>query len=230
MKILVINASPNKENSTTLKLTKSFLEGMGEEATYINTIDLNTKPCRACYSCWFRTNGNCVIKDDATKVLALIKEADLVIWSIPLYCYGAPSHCKALMDRTLSFNDPKMYLDSNKIGHHYGFEEGNKKTILISTGGLPNVNGNFDGLIFTFKHMYGNSTEAICASEASLFMNKETSELVKPYLEMVKKAGLEYKNQGFITDSTREYLNNPVINEEAYVNNANSIFDSFKQM
>ena len=35
MKILVINASANKERSTTLKLTKTFLEGLGVEASEV---------------------------------------------------------------------------------------------------------------------------------------------------------------------------------------------------
>ena len=44
MKVLVINASANKERSTTLKLTKTFLEGLGVEATeaeYVTTIGLH---------------------------------------------------------------------------------------------------------------------------------------------------------------------------------------------
>ena len=97
MKVLVINASANKERSTTLKLTKTFLEGLEVEAS-----GLNINPCRACYACWFKTSGKCVQKDDATEVMEKIRQADLVIWSIPLYAYGVPSHCKALMDRTVS--------------------------------------------------------------------------------------------------------------------------------
>ena len=104
MKVLVINASANKERGTTLKLTNAFLEGLGVEATeieYVTTIGLHINPCRACYACWFKTAGKCVQKDDATEVMEKIRQADLVIWSIPLYAYGVPSHCKALMDRTV---------------------------------------------------------------------------------------------------------------------------------
>ena len=59
MKVLVINASANKERSTTLKLTNAFLEGLGNEATeieYVTTIGLHINPCRACYACWFNPN------------------------------------------------------------------------------------------------------------------------------------------------------------------------------
>ena len=60
MKVLVINASANKERSTTLKLTKAFLNGLGVETTeieYVTTIGLHINPCRACYACWFKTAG-----------------------------------------------------------------------------------------------------------------------------------------------------------------------------
>ena len=101
MKVLVINASANKERSTTLKLTKTFLEGLDVEASeveFVTTIGLNINPCRACYACWFKTSGKCV-----------------------------------------QFNSPLMYIDADGVAHHYGYEEGTKKTILISTAGLPNI-------------------------------------------------------------------------------------------
>lgn len=44
MSILVINGSPNGENSATLKLTRAFLEGMGEEAETVSTAELNAQP------------------------------------------------------------------------------------------------------------------------------------------------------------------------------------------
>jgi len=228
MKVLVINASVNKERSTTLRLTNAFLEGMGESAEIVNTIDLNVNPCRACFSCWFKNGGVCAQKDDAIEVLQKLQDADLVIWSIPLYAYGIPSHCKALVDRTLSFNQPEMYLDEKGVSHHYGCEEGTKKTVLISTAGLANNKGNFDGLIFSMKHMYGEGVATICCAEGSLFMNKQNQELVKPYLEKVKLAGAEYKAHGHITAETQKYLDTLIVPSEEYIQVMNSIFGKIK--
>ncbi|MCR4818635.1 MAG: NAD(P)H-dependent oxidoreductase, partial [Fretibacterium sp.] len=217
MKVLVINASANREKSVTLRLTKAFLEGLGENGEFINTMDLKVNPCRACYACWFGTNGQCVQKDDATEVMEKIRGADLVIWSIPLYAYGVPSHGKALMDRTLCFNSPKMYLDDKGIAHHYGYEDGSKKTVLISTAGLPNVKGNFDGLIFQMKRMYGENTAAVCCAEGSLFMNPEAETLVAPYLENVRKAGQAYREESRIPSDLQGYLDSLLIPADEYV-------------
>ena len=48
MKILVINGSPRGEKSVTLKITRAFLEGMGESAEIIDTMRVNVKPCLGC--------------------------------------------------------------------------------------------------------------------------------------------------------------------------------------
>ena len=53
MKVLVINASANKERSTTLKLTNTFLKGLGIEASevgFVTTIGLNINPCMASHT------------------------------------------------------------------------------------------------------------------------------------------------------------------------------------
>ena len=231
MKVLVINASANKERSTTLKLTKTFLEGLEVEASeveFVTTIGLNINPCRACYACWIKTSGKCVQKDDATEVMEKIRQADLVIWSIPLYAYGVPSHCKALMDRTVSFNSPLMYIDSDGIAHHYGYEEGTKKTVLISTAGLPNMRGNFDGLLFAMRHMYGKNISYICCAEGSLFMSPDTEIFTVPYLKKVKQAGAEYKETERISDETQAYLDTPMLPADAFVKTLNGIFEGMQ--
>ena len=224
-KILVINASAMKEKSNTLRLTKAFLEGLGAEAEVINTIDLNIKPCRACYACWFATPGRCAQKDDAQVVMDKIREADMVIWSIPLYAYGVPSHCKALMDRTVSFNKPQMYVDEEGIAHHYGLEEGTKPTVLISTAGLPNIKGNFDGLVFQLKHMYGKNVQTICCAEGSLFMSPNTQAIVQPYIDRVRQAGQQVHETGKISDDLQAYLDTLLMPTEAFVQTMNGIFE-----
>lgn len=155
-----------------------------------------------------------------------IRKADLVIWSVPLYAYGTPSHCKELMDRTLCFNSPKMYIDDKGISHHYGFGDGSKKTMLISTAGLPNVKGNFDGLIFLMKHMYGDYITSICCAEGSLFLNPETESIVAPYIENVEKAGREYKEHGRVSDEMQSYLDSLLVPAEVYVRQTNDFFDA----
>ena len=72
-KVLVLNGSPKKENSTTMLVTNNFLKGLESTGEYkseiINVSSLNVKPCKGCLSCWGRTNGNCVIKGDDVQMV-----------------------------------------------------------------------------------------------------------------------------------------------------------------
>ena len=83
-KILVLNGSPHKSASTTMAVTNAFVKGMCEGGEYeseiINISDLNVTPCMGCLSCWARTEGECVIKnDDMPAVKKKIEEADIII-------------------------------------------------------------------------------------------------------------------------------------------------------
>lgn len=224
MNILVINGSPNGENSATLKLTRAFLEGMGERAETVSTAELNAQPCRACYACWTKTGGKCVLRDGASEVLEKLRAAELVIWSVPLYCYSAPSHCKALMDRTLCFNRPQVYVGADGRAHHCGYEDGSKPTVLISSGGLPDVAGNFDGLVFQLRHMFGPDTAAILCAEAGLFLDPSAAPLTEAYLARVRQAGREYRAGGRIAPDTQAALDRPMLPRETYIENLNRIF------
>ena len=67
-KILILNGSPHKEKSTTMVATNAFVRGMlssgNYEAETVHVAALNIRPCLGCLSCWGRTEGECVIKND----------------------------------------------------------------------------------------------------------------------------------------------------------------------
>lgn len=77
-----------------MAVTNAFVKGMCEGGEYeseiINISDLNVTPCKGCLSCWARTEGECVIKnDDMPAVKKRIEEADIIIESYPLYFWHA---------------------------------------------------------------------------------------------------------------------------------------------
>ena len=107
MKILVLNGSPKGEKSATLNVTKAFVNGIKEKTNaiveYVNLSELNIKPCTGCLSCWGRTEGECVIKnDDILPFKNKILEADIFIESFPLFFFGMPGTMKVFTDRMLS--------------------------------------------------------------------------------------------------------------------------------
>lgn len=221
MKILVINGSPKGERSDTLRITKAFLEGMGEEAEFVEAKSLNVKPCLGCYVCWRQTPGRCVQRDDMDALLPKIKESDLIIWSFPLYCYGMPAPEKAIVDRLLPLATPTQAVGENGETYHPIREERTTEMMLVSGSGFPNREGNFDGLIFQFDHMFGDKHPTILCVEAPLLNIPAAAPLADAYLATVRQAGQEYARDGRISEATQAVLDAPMYSPEQYRNDSN---------
>ena len=93
MNVLLINGSPKGKNSNTYKLSSAFIDGLKSnsenvivEELQVNKLEL--KSCIGCFSCWNKTPGKCVLKDDMSSVIDKILWADITIWSFPLYYFG----------------------------------------------------------------------------------------------------------------------------------------------
>ena len=232
MKILVINGSPRGNNSNTLKITKAFLDGFNKDHTNdIEIIDVsksNINHCLGCFSCWNRTPGKCVLEDDMNINIEKYVEADMIIWSFPLYYYGMPSKVKAFMDRLLPINLPFIIHDSpNTCTHPSRYEISNHKYLLISSCGFSSINKNYEALLSQFSILYGgdNFTKILCV-EGPLLSSGGINHEVNTYLENVKKSGIEYKENYAIFDNTLENLSTPMIPAEIYSNEVNSSWEN----
>ena len=73
MRVLLLNGSPRREKSCTIRVAHKFVDGLraaGEcEVEEINISDCRITPCLGCLSCWGRTEGECVIKNDDIPML-----------------------------------------------------------------------------------------------------------------------------------------------------------------
>ncbi|MCI9016212.1 MAG: NAD(P)H dehydrogenase [Clostridia bacterium] len=222
MNILLINGSPKGKSSNTYKLTTAFIEGIKNNSDEpINIEELQTnkleiKPCLGCFSCWNKTPGECVIKDDMKQVIEKLLWADITIWSFPLYYFNVPSKLKALIDRQLPMVLPFMVKDAEAGSHPSRYDMTNKKNVLISTCGFYTTKGNYDSVISMFNHLLGiNNYEKIFCSQGELFRVPELSKRTNEYLEYVKTAGAEYI-EGNIKEDTRKQLDKLLFPKETF--------------
>lgn len=222
MNILVINGSPKGVRSDTLKLTRAFLRGLKENAEIIDTLKASIKPCLGCYSCWYKTPGVCIQEDGTAELLAKIMNADLVIWSTPLYCYSVPANCKALLDRLLPLSSPVQYTNKDGNTYHSGRSERFPQQILVSGCGFPDRKGNYDALVFQFRRMFGSGIPMILCTEAPLLSVPEAVPVTTPYLAFAEKAGAEFREKGVISAGTQAVLDAPMISPEEYRKHVNS--------
>ena len=148
MKIMVINGSPKGSDSNTMRLTRAFLDGIGEsEVREITVATSKIAGCKGCFCCWNKTPGECVISDDMKYVIDSEVWADVIIWSFPLYYFSVPGGLKNLIDRQLPMNLPFMTdrTDGKGSGSHPSrFDMSQKRHIVISTCGFYSAEKNYD--------------------------------------------------------------------------------------
>ncbi|MDR2257685.1 MAG: flavodoxin family protein [Treponema sp.] len=226
MNILVMNGSPKGQKSNTLKLTNAFLDGLNQSGIHIiESIDIVKKqiePCKGCFSCWEKTPGKCVINDDVEVILEKYINADIVIWSFPLYYYGIPSKTKAFIDRLLPTNLPDIIKKSDGTsGHPARYDLENQKHILISTCGFFTIHENYEALVKHFEILFGNTVVKILCPEGELFSVPQLEERTGEYLSFVKKAGEEYNEQGCVSDETQHRLCDLLYPPEQFMEMAN---------
>ena len=220
MKVLVLNGSPKKQ-SDTFRMTERFLKGLdsaGEhEITVVNVIEKNIAPCKGCFGCWQQGKGHCLIDDDQNGILDLYRASDLIIWSFPLYCYGMPSHLKAVLDRTI----PLMKMDMVQLGdgrvQHVALADFSKiHTVVISGCGFPDWEGNFDALKMQCRQCFGNLT-MVCVPETPMLNVPQAAVVADPLLDRFEAAGAEYAKDLSLSPETVAGLEAPMIPKEMYI-------------
>lgn len=223
MKILILNGSPRAERSNTLRLANAFAEGFSQaDIETVHVYKKNIKPCLGCFSCWTKTPGQCVIKDDMTELFAKIKSADVIIESFPLYFFGIPSGFKAFIDRCLPLM--KTYLGSDDKDGTDSFHElrdaslREKKLVLISTCGYVNAAPMYPALLKQFDMICGDGNyTAILCSEGELFGYEGLAERQKRgYLADVTKAGAEFSENGKLSEETLQKLGKSVLSPSGF--------------
>jgi multimeric flavodoxin WrbA len=140
MKVLALNSSPRVGDvSKTEIMLDSLVAGMRDAGAEVEIINLARKKinyCTGCYTCWSKTPGICVQKDDMTKeIYPKYLECDLCVLAMPLYHYTVNAQMKTFIERTLPITEP-FYIKQDGVARHPLRHEG-PKVAVISVAGFP---------------------------------------------------------------------------------------------
>ena len=133
MKISCLIGSPRK-NSNSAAIAAKFTEtatGLGAQVETVILNDLKYRGCQGCMACK-TTSEKCVLNDDLAGVLESLKQADVIVMALPVYCSDVPGQVKCFIDRTYSYMKPSYLSDSNPSRVPPG-----KKLVFIVTQGAP---------------------------------------------------------------------------------------------
>jgi multimeric flavodoxin WrbA/putative sterol carrier protein len=231
MKILAIQGSPRPKVSNTELLLQEFLKGARSQGAETETVYLKGKKinfCVGCYTCWTKTPGVCVYKDDMPEILRKISECDVIVYATPLYNYNVTGLFKVFQDRTLPLLDPHIIKVGNVHRHPLRYAT-KRKMVLISNCGFPEVK-HFDGMRKVFRTMEENGyvplVGEILVPAGELLRQEALKGITKKIFEAVFRAGGEVVQDGRISKETEEIVQRPVLPAEDMIAMANLVWDS----
>lgn len=221
MKLLIINGSPKCDKSNTLNIANAFASGFPEdtEIEKINIYQKNIKPCMGCFSCWSKTQRECIIKDDMQEIYKEINSADVIVESFPLYFFGMPSQMKAMTDRCLPYMLP---YEGNQVEGKFFHELRdksmlNKRLVLISTCGYVDADLMYPALLKEYDLICGvGGYTAILCPEGELFIAEKAKRQREGYLHDVKNAGEEFAKNLSLSDETKKLLSRKILSPNGF--------------
>lgn len=194
MKVLAINSSPRTGGqSKTEMLLTPLVEGMrsaGADAEVVELRKKNINYCIGCYTCWTKTPGQCLQKDDMSQELfPKFLEADIVILASPLYYFSINAAMKTFLERTLPVAEPFIKFRGDRSFHPLRHKH--PSLVVVSVAGFPE-NSVFDQLSSYMKFLYSRILLAeIYRAGAEFLMAPPMKDIRENILSAVHQAGVE---------------------------------------
>ena len=233
MKITIFNGSPRAENGNTHVMVAAFIKGAVRAGAEVENIFLAKKEinhCRGCFSCWLKTPGKCIIKDDMAGLIEKLASSDIIVFATPLYVDNVTGIMKNFMDRMIPAGDPHFEKDKGGECVHIIRSEKIPKLVVISNCGFPEQS-HFQVLELLFRRIARNMRTEVIGEiyRSGGAILKDAPLILKPVIHRYKKllqtAGREIVEKQRLSAETRTKLEKPLMSEERYIAGANEYFD-----
>jgi multimeric flavodoxin WrbA len=233
MKITAFNGSPRGKNGNTYIMVEEFLAGAkeaGAETGHILLADKEIKPCLGCFSCWIKTPGQCVIKDDMAEILSQITGNDIIVYATPLYVFNVSGLMKNFLDRSIPLALPYSEKDEQGLTRHLRRSSGSFKFVVISNCGFPEQD-HFEVLKQYFRVVAHHSGAEVIAEiyrgEGELLRanNLLLMPVINSYKKLLRKTGKEVVQNFKLSEETKAELEKPLIPYETYSQESSKHWD-----
>lgn len=159
MKILALNSSSRTgRGSKTELMLNHLVSGMREAGADVEVVELRQKKihyCIGCFTCWTKTPGVCIHKDDMTgELFPKWLEADLVVYATPLYHFTVNALLKTFIERTLPVLEPFFLQDGGRTRHP--FRQKPPGAVILSVAGFPDMSA-FEQLSSWTRFTFGRA-------------------------------------------------------------------------
>jgi multimeric flavodoxin WrbA/putative sterol carrier protein len=226
MKVLALNSSPRTQGQSKTELMLSRLvKGMTEAGAQAEVVALRDKKintCSGCFSCWTKTPGVCIHKDDMSKELFdKFRLADMVVYASPLYHYTVNAVMKAFIERTLPMSEPFLVLQNGRTQHPVRYRY--PKAVVLSVAGFHEME--IFGPISTWAgYLFGKQLAAEIYRPGAESMTGQRSARVEDVLAATEQGGRELIELGKITEATMQRIIAPVVKDQAVFRTIGNLF------
>lgn len=227
MKVLAVNSGPRSgEESYTVMMLNPLVEGMREAGADVEIVNLREKKiryCIGCFTCWTKTPGQCVLKDDMTNELfPKWLACDLVIYATPLYYHTINAAMSTFMERTLPAILP--FFDQGADGKTFHpLRHKFPPSVLLTVCGFPEAS-EFNAMLEFFKHTRhkdSRAVAAICRAGASLLSSPVLQDKANDVLDAARQAGRELIKTMKIAPETMARITQPLGDVQSFAKMGN---------
>lgn len=213
MKILALNSSPRTESHSKTKLLLCALtEGMSRAGGHVEMVDLRKKkirPCIGCFTCWTKTPGVCVQKDDMSEELfAKWMDAELIVYATPVYHWMINALMKTFIERTIPGTEPFFVKDGERWAHPLRHKD--HRYVALAVAAFPEDEV-FSQVSSYFRFVFGKQLVAeIYRSASEMIVQSTYRNMLDDILKATERAGEELVRSLAVTPETRARIMQPV--------------------
>ena len=227
MRVIAINSSPRAgDRSKTEIMLNHLVEGMrgaGGDVDIVNLRQKRIKNCIGCFTCWTKTPGLCVHKDDmTTEIFPKWRAADMAVYATPLYYHSMNAAMSTFKERTLPASQPFFEQDAHGNTYH-PLRHKVPAAVWLSVCGFPEAS-EFDAFS---DHL--NRTRHKDAPIAAEIYRPAAENLFNPYFEDVaddvlaatREAGSELVETMQVAPGTLARITQSFVDAEAFAEMGN---------
>lgn len=227
MKILALNSSPRMDSHSKTKLLLCALtEGMSRAGGNVERVDLrrkNIQPCIGCFTCWTRTPGACVQKDDmSNELFAKWMDAELIVYATPVYHWTINALMKTFIERTLPGTEPFFVKDGERWKHPLRHKD--HRYVALAVAAFPEDEV-FSQVSSYFRFVFGEQLVAeIYRSTSEMIVQPSYRGMLDDILNATERAGEELVRSLAVTPETRARIMQPVGDFESFAQVGNAMW------
>jgi multimeric flavodoxin WrbA len=186
------------------------MQEAGAEVEVVNLREKKVKNCIGCFTCWTKTPGKCLHKDDMTKELfSKWLNSELVVYATPLYHYTVNAEMKAFIERTLPASEPFFEQRDGRTVHPSRHTP--PDAVVLSVAGFPEMSV-FDQLSSYVNFLFGRNNKLLAEiyRPAAEFLHR-IEDKKQDVFEAMNLAGRELVESRRISDETLNRIQQPII-------------------